>query len=82
MREGRFYHSKGFLCNGSEFVGDWEATPGFNPGDLIGVRLDLAKASLSFTVNGKRVPGSLEGLSSTVSLRSSCYLRWWMRLYM
>jgi hypothetical protein len=62
----RFYHSKGFLCDGDEFLGDWESTPTFGAGDRIGVRVDLARKSLVFTSNGKRVPGEISGVESKV----------------
>jgi hypothetical protein len=62
----RFYHSKGFLCNGDEFVGDWESTPAFVGGDRIGVRLDLTRSTLHFTCNGKPVPGELMGIGAKV----------------
>eukprot|EP00802_Teleaulax_amphioxeia_P009429 Tamp_09445.p1 GENE.Tamp_09445~~Tamp_09445.p1 ORF type:complete len:613 (-),score=108.15 Tamp_09445:336-1919(-) len=61
-----FYHSKGFLCDGNEFLGDWESTPTFGAGDRIGVRVDLARKSLVFTANGKRVPGEISGVVSKV----------------
>lgn len=64
----RFYHSKGFLCDGDEFLGDWESTPTFGAGDRIGVRVDLARKSLVFTSNGKRVPGEISGVDSKVHI--------------
>ena len=64
--ENRFYHSKGFMCDGDEFVGDWETTPKFVAGNRIGVRLDLTQGLMSFTCNGTRVPGGIQGIRSTV----------------
>ena len=67
----RFYHSKGFLCNGNEFVGDWEATPTFVSGDRIGVRLDLTRGVMVFSCNGKQVPGALQGIGGKVEEKES-----------
>ena len=61
-----FYHSKGFLCEGDKFVGDWEETPHFSAGDRIGVRLDMSEGTVSFTCNEKPVAGRLEGIAPGV----------------
>jgi len=47
-------------------VGDWETTPKFVAGNRIGVRLDLTQGLMSFTCNGTRVPGGIQGIRSTV----------------
>ena len=68
-----FWHSKGFLCNGDEFV-EWDGVPGYAERERITVTYDSNQGMLRFASGDHPTYQSTNALSLYISFRDALHV--------